>query len=287
MNIGYVVEWKIDGLSVSLKYVNGSLVQAVTRGDHETGDDVTVNCRTIGSIPLVLNECATVEVRGEVYLSKAQFIALNSALVVAGDEPFSSARNAAAGSLKQKSATECASRKLDFFAYRVIEPGPLGLKTQEDALEWLAKVGFKTAHTPKGFSPVVGFDAVWPIVEEMGKVRPTLPFDTDGCVIKVNDLAVQEAIGNKTRAPRWATAFKYPAEKVVTRVLSITCQVGRTGKVTPVAELEPVTVGGVVVRRATLNNQDYIDKLGVDVGSKVEIERAGEVIPRVIRVVNV
>ena len=279
-----IMEPKIDGLALSLQYENGQLKIAVTRGDHEVGDDVTANVRTIRNIPLVINYNKPIEIRGEAYLSKADFEKINT-----DGEEFANARNAAAGSLKQKDPSICAKRNLSFIAYFIVNAQDHGVVSQLEALAFLKKLGL-----PIAFPSMQDFHVIH--LDEKGEAnleghlvmfnsqRKNLPYDTDGCVIKVNSLALQEKLGNKTRVPRWATAFKFPAEKAYTTLLGIDCQVGRTGKVTPVARLKPVLCGGTTNSSATLNNQDYIDKLGVNIGDVVELERGGEVIPKILSV---
>lgn len=277
------LEPKIDGLAVSLWYEDGALVRAVTRGDHEVGDDVTENAKTIKQIPLRINLAGQVEVRGEVYLAKSRFQELNRELEQAEGTVFANARNAAAGSFKLKDSRECAKRGLSFVAYALFggnEP------THSHELVLLRKLGFDAPiNVPVELTDESAITAakLQGLLDIFQRQRAALPYDVDGCVIKVESIAEQRRLGNKTRSPRWAVAYKYEAEKATTRILGITCQVGRTGKITPVAELEPVEVGGATVRRATLNNQDYIDELGIDIGDTVEVERAGEVIPRVVR----
>lgn len=276
----YAVESKVDGLSLSLKYVNGMLVQAVTRGDHETGDDVTANAKTIKDIPLRLPNRLTLEVRGEVYLAKKNFDKLNSKLPEA--EKFANPRNAAAGSLKQKDSKICASRELGFFAYYVVNPAATFCASlQTSLLVELVSLGFKQAYS------------IWAkdhelatVIKNFSALRQSLPYDIDGCVIKVNSLEAQKALGNKTRAPRWAVAYKFEAAAATTTLLGVTCQVGRSGKITPVAELAPVECGGATVSRATLHNQNQIDLLSIGIGDIVEIERRGDVIPAVAKVVQ-
>jgi DNA ligase (NAD+) len=281
-----ILEPKIDGLALSLRYDNGIFVQAVTRGDHEIGDDVTANVRTIGQIPLVIMYDKPLEIRGEAYLSKASFEKINKELEAAGEEIFANARNAAAGTMKQKDSEICAKRGLSFVGYSVVSPRQHGIKTQLGLLEFIKSLGFPIALPVASFhvihldkegesnleSHLIMFDAK----------RKNLPYDTDGCVIKINSLDKQAELGNKTRVPRWATAFKYPAEKATTVLNSVTCQIGRRGTITPVAELKAVEIAGVTVRRASLCNQDEIDRLGINVGDEVTVERAGEVIPKVI-----
>jgi DNA ligase (NAD+) len=280
-----ILEPKIDGLAVSLKYANGNLSIAVTRGDHEVGDDVTANVRTVLGIPLIVDYAKPLEVRGEVYLSKANFLALNARLEKAGEETFSNARNAAAGSLKQKDSTECASRKLAFVSYYIVNAQSHGVKTQLELLAFLKALKFPVAHAKMADYVVIKLESgnqLQPYLTIFDTYRKTLPFETDGCVIKVNSLDLQTKLGNKTRVPRWATAFKYAAENAVTILKGVTCQVGRRGTITPVAELKAVEIAGVTVRRASLCNQNEVDRLGINIGDEVVVERAGEVIPKVI-----
>jgi DNA ligase (NAD+) len=287
-----ILEPKIDGLACSLKYVAGKLTQAVTRGDHEIGDDITTNARTVKNIPLTISYKGNLEVRGEVYIAKTDFVNLNASLDEA--ERFANARNAAAGSLKQKDSSICAKRGLKFIAYHVVGPRQhLQVNTQLELLAVLKAYGFPIAYPDMASFHIIHFNGnagdVANLESHLTTIntrRKGLPYDTDGCVIKVNSLEKQAELGNKTRAPRWAAAFKFEAEKAVTTIENIEWQVGRTGKVTPVAILNPVNCGGVTVQRATLNNPDYIAKLNIDLYSKVEIERGGEVIPTVLRVLE-
>jgi DNA ligase (NAD+) len=273
-----ICEPKIDGLSLNLTYQDSNLVQAVTRGDHEVGDDVTANAKTIHSIPLKINTTGRVDIRGEVYFSKEQFEKINAALP--DEDKFANARNAASGTLKQKNSKEVASRGLSFIAYRIIDDELIHL-SQAEVLGTLDQLGFYTASK---ISKV--FDLTTPALESFlagfCKIRKTLPYETDGVVIKVNSLQMQAQLGDKTRAPRWAAAYKFPQEKVKTTLLGITIQVGRTGRLTPVLELAPVNVMGVTVKRATAHNQNQIDKHGINIGDEIFIERGGEVIPKLL-----
>ncbi|MFV3074235.1 NAD-dependent DNA ligase LigA [Niveispirillum fermenti] len=279
--VRFVAEPKIDGLSLSLRYEKGRLVQAATRGDGAEGEDVTANVRTIRDIPHLLSGEAPdlVEVRGEVYMTRADFLALNQAQADKGDKVFANPRNAAAGSLRQLDSSITAGRPLRFFAYAwgaLSEPlGP----TQWDSRQRLAGFGF-TLSSPSRCC--TGAAELLDYYREIGRTRPELPFDIDGVVYKVDSLALQERLGFISRSPRWATAHKYPAEQATTRLNNITIQVGRTGALTPVAELEPVNVGGVVVSRATLHNKDEIERKDVRVGDLVIVQRAGDVIPQIV-----
>ena len=288
--LSYTAEPKIDGLSLSLRYEGGVLAQAATRGDGEVGENVTDNARTISDIPQRLTNAPEVlEVRGEVYMSHADFAALNARATAAGEKTFANPRNAAAGSLRQLDATVTASRPLRFFAYAWGDlSAPLAL-TQFDAIQRLKSLGFQT-------NPLTvlcdGPEAMLDHYRLIEAQRATLGYDIDGVVYKVNDLALQARLGFRSATPRWAIAHKFPAELAWTRLLGIDIQVGRTGALSPVARLQPVTVGGVVVSNATLHNEDYIagrDSRGevirggkdIRVGDWVQVYRAGDVIPKV------
>ena len=286
--IEYVAEPKFDGLAMSLRYENGRLVQAATRGDGEVGEDVTHNVRTIRQIPLTLPEGVPplLEVRGEVYMRRADFDALNERQREQGGKTFVNPRNAAAGAVRQLDSGITAQRPLSFFAYGLgaitppAEGGPV-FRTHYEMLQTLKSWGFPVAAQVQiavGASELVAFH------QQVGASRDALPYDIDGVVYKVNSLQLQRDLGFKTREPRWAVAHKYPAQEMATRIEGIDVQVGRTGKLTPVARLAPVFVGGVTVTNATLHNLFEIRKKGVRVGDQVIVRRAGDVIPEVVGV---
>ena len=290
--VEYVTELKFDGLAMSLRYEEGILVQAATRGDGEFGEDVTQNIRTVGQIPLrIHNAPAVLEVRGEVYMRRDDFEALNErqrsriAQGEKGEKTFVNPRNAAAGAVRQLDPAIAAQRPLSFFAYGVGEvQGPFNVRTHFELLEALRAWGFPVASqtaTAQGAAGLIDFH------QRMGAQRDQLPFDIDGVVYKVNSLALQQRLGFVSREPRWAVAHKYPAQEQVTQVLAIDVQVGRTGKLTPVAKLAPVFVGGVTVTNATLHNEDEAKRKDVRVGDTVIVRRAGDVIPEVVGVVPV
>jgi DNA ligase (NAD+) len=283
--VGYVAEPKIDGLSLSIRYERGKLARAATRGDGQVGEDVTANVRTISDVP---GELAAppfpdvLEVRGEAYMSKADFLALNERQAAAGAKPFANPRNAAAGSLRQIDPSVTAERPLRFYAYSLGEASEEVADTQQDLLGYLRLKGFQTSGEAR---LCIGTDELLKFHEGLGARRSGLPFDIDGAVYKVNSFEQQRRLGFLSRAPRWAVAHKFPAERAATVVRDIVVQVGRSGTLTPVAELEPVGVGGVIVARATLHNEDHIRALDVRVGDRVLVERAGDVIPRIAAVV--
>lgn len=277
-----LAEPKIDGLSCSLRYENKKLTQAATRGDGEEGEDVTANILTIASIPKTLPETApdVLEVRGEVYMTRDDFMALNKQQEEAGDKIFANPRNAAAGSLRQLDPQITKKRPLRFFGYALGEHEEGFAATQSDIRDKLASFGFDVP------SPVAMTKTAQELIDFHARVyaeRPDIPYDLDGIVYKVNDLGFQKRLGFVSRAPRWATAHKFPAEQAETVINSITIQVGRTGTLTPVAELEPVNVGGVIVSRATLHNKDELARKDIRAGDHVIIQRAGDVIPQVVR----
>src|SRR5579862_4733159 len=284
--IAFNAEPKIDGLSMSLRYENSELVTGATRGDGEVGEDVTANVRTIGDIPQRLKGRgvpAICEVRGEVYMTKAAFLELNRRQAEAGKELYVNPRNTAAGSLRQKDASITASRPLHFFAYAWGEMSAMPAKTQSGMLDWLAGAGFKTNPLTTICESVDELVAFHRGIEQK---RATLDYDIDGVVYKVDRLDWQDRLGFVARDPRWAIAHKFAAVKATTIVRDIEIQVGRTGALTSVAKLAPVTVGGVVVQNATLHNEEEIKRLDVRIGDTVTIQRAGDVIPQVLGVVE-
>jgi DNA ligase (NAD+) len=285
-NLTFVAEPKIDGLSCSLRYEDGKLVVAATRGDGATGEDITQNVRTIETVPQHIDaaDCpAVLEVRGEIYMDRSEFAALNKRQEENGDKVFANPRNAAAGSVRQLDTRITARRPLKFFGYDLGEVSEPFARTQQDIRAKLKGWGFKT---PEPFTSFETAAQVMRFYHQISNDRADMAYDIDGIVYKVDDLALQDRLGKVSRAPRWATAHKFPAEKAITVINGIDVQVGRTGALTPVARLEPITVGGVVVSNATLHNQDEIDRKDIRIGDHVEIQRAGDVIPQVVRVMN-
>ena len=280
--VAYAAELKFDGLAISLRYEDGVLVQAATRGDGETGEDVTANVRTVKAIPLRLRGEAppVLEVRGEIYLRRDDFERLNARQAEAGEKIFVNPRNAAAGSIRQLDPAIAARRPLSFFAYGLGDVAGWALpETHTEVLDALAAFGLPVCEHR---AQVCGAPGLAAFHERVGALRDTLPFDIDGVVYKVDALALQQRLGFVTREPRWAVAHKYPAQEAVTLLRGIEVQVGRTGALTPVARLEPVFVGGVTVTNATLHNQDEIDRKDVRIGDWVIVRRAGDVIPEVV-----
>ncbi|MEG9326378.1 NAD-dependent DNA ligase LigA [Salinimicrobium catena] len=280
--VNYTCELKYDGASISLTYENGKFKQAVTRGDGIQGDDVTNNVRTIRSVPLQLqgDYPEKFEIGGEIVLPYEGFAHLNAARVEAGEEPYANPRNTASGSLKLQDSAEVAKRPLDCLLYG-LKGNKLGIKTQFESLEKARKWGFKVpdeAILAKDLDEVLKYINYWDVH------RHDLPYETDGVVVKVNDLHQQEELGHTSKSPRWAMAYKFQAEQVATRLNKISYQVGRTGAITPVANLEPVQLGGTVVKRASLHNADQIEKLDIREGDEVYVEKGGEIIPKIVGV---
>ena len=280
--IEYVCELKIDGLSIALTYQNGQFVLGATRGDGTTGEDVTGNVRTIKSVPLSLKEPWNIEVRGECYMPKKAFVALNQSREEEGLEVFANPRNAAAGSLRQLDSKIAAKRNLSVFLYSSPSVEELNVSTQEELLEKMAEIGFVT--NPERLKCQT-IDEVWNYIETIASKRPDLPYEIDGMVIKVNDFATQEEIGFTVKAPRWAIAYKFPAEEAQTVVRDIEWTVGRTGVVTPTAVMDPVQLAGTTVRRASLHNIDLIKERDIRLEDTVVIHKAGDIIPEVTRVI--
>jgi len=277
---GYVAELKIDGLSVSLRYEGGVLVRGATRGDGARGEDVTANVRTIRSIPLRVSELRPLEVRGEVYYSKESFQRLNAERELAGEPLFANPRNAAAGTLRLLDSKVTAQRRLLAWIYAIVE-APDAPPTQSESLERLRAWGFPV--NPH-WRRCASFGEVGAFLEEWAEKRHQLNFETDGVVVKVDERSLQERLGATAKSPRWALAYKYPAEEATTVVRSITANVGRTGAVTPVAHFDPVALGGTTVKRATLHNYEDLARKDVRVGDTIVVEKGGDVIPRVVRV---
>lgn len=278
-NLEFVVECKYDGLAMALLYENGRFVRAVTRGDGFVGEDVSNNIRTIGSIPMYIDQLDPVEVRGEVYMPKKSFEELNQKQAEQGKPLFANPRNAAAGSIRQLDSSICAQRKLDAYWYYFQNASDFGIQTQEEALEAMEKLHFRVNPMRKVCRTT---EQIWDFIQEIQKIRNTLPYEIDGMVIKLNSLADQQVLGSTAKAPRYATAYKFPAEEVQTRLKDITITVGRTGKITPNAVLEPVRVAGTTVSAASLHNEDMIAVKDLRIGDIVIVRKAGEIIPEVV-----
>ncbi|MFP9129697.1 NAD-dependent DNA ligase LigA [Niallia sp. BSM11] len=280
-NFSYVCELKIDGLAVSLRYVDGLFELGATRGDGTTGEDITANLKTIRSIPLRLNQPVSIEVRGEAFMPKKSFEALNKAKDENGEEPFANPRNAAAGSLRQLDPRIAASRNLDIFLYAIGDPGETGVRSHSQGLDLLDELGFKTNKERQRCATI---EDVLQYVEGWQDKRPHLPYEIDGIVIKVDSLEQQDELGTTAKSPRWAIAYKFPAEEVVTKLLDIELSIGRTGVLTPTALLAPVKVAGTTVKRASLHNEDLIREKDIKIGDSVVVKKAGDIIPEVVNV---
>jgi len=281
INPQYMCELKIDGLSVSILYEKGQLVRAATRGDGITGEDITHNVKTIKVIPLKLNEEVDIEVRGEIFMNKKTLEELNKKRKEKNEPLLQNCRNAAAGSIRQLDSKVAAERKLDNFIYHLPNPLDYGLKTHAEAMEYMKKLGFKINPNNR---LVNNIQEVIEYIEEKGKERKSLPYDIDGIVIKVNSIEQQQSLGNTAKYPKWATAYKFPAEEVLTKLQDIIFTVGRTGVITPNAVLDPVIVAGSTISRATLHNEDYVKNKDLKIGDIVSIRKAGDVIPEVVEV---
>ena len=279
INPEYMCELKIDGLSVSLLYEKGRLVRAATRGDGTTGEDITHNVKTIKVIPLKLKKEVDIEVRGEIFMNKKTLEELNEKRKAKGEPLLQNCRNAAAGSIRQLDSKIAAQRKLDNFIYHLPDPEDYGLTTHSEAIEFMRSLGFKinpNNRLVKNINEVIEF------INEKGELRPSLPYDIDGVVVKVNDLRQQQKLGYTAKYPKWATAYKFPAEEVLTKLNDIIFTVGRTGQITPNAVLDPVIVAGSTISRATLHNEDYVLEKDLKIGDIVSIRKAGDVIPEVV-----
>lgn len=278
----YIVEHKIDGLSVSLEYIDGKFVRGSTRGDGIVGEDVTQNIKTINSVPLVLKEAIPfLEVRGEVFISKEQFLKINAMRENAEELLFANPRNAAAGSLRQLDSKITASRGLDIFIFNIQRIEGKTINTHSEGLEYLRSLGFKVIQNSITYNSI---DDAYNRVLQIGEERGSLYFDIDGAVIKVNEFDKRKLLGATSKFPKWAIAYKFPAEKQKTKVLDIAVQVGRTGVITPLAHLTPVKIAGSTVSRATLHNMDYIVEKDIRIGDTVVIQKAGDIIPEVVEV---
>lgn len=275
----YMCELKIDGLSVSLLYEKGKLVRAATRGDGTIGEDITHNAKTIKSIPLKLKEEVDIEVRGEIFMNKKTLEEINIERAENKQPLLQNCRNAAAGSIRQLDSSIAAKRKLDTFIYHLPNPEDFGINSHSDAIEYMKHLGFKTNPNNR---LVNNIEEVLTFINDKGSIRDNLPYDIDGVVIKVNDIYSQKKLGFTARYPKWATAYKFPAKEVLTKLIDIIFTVGRTGQITPNAVLEPVIVAGSTVSRATLHNEDYVISKDLKIGDVVSIRKAGDVIPEVV-----
>ncbi len=280
----YVVEPKIDGLSVSLEYTNGVFTRGSTRGDGVQGEDITANLRTVKTIPLRLKkDIPFIEVRGEVYMPRDVFLKIVEKQELNGEKPFKNPRNAAAGSIRQKNPKITAERNLDIYVFNIQQVEGASIKGHYESLEFLKELGFKTVPFYNKFNNI---NDTLKEIERIGDIRYTLPFDIDGAVIKTDDFSMRETIGSTAKFPKWALAYKYPPEEKQTKLIDIEINVGRTGVLTPTAVFEPVLVAGSTVSRATLHNQDFITEKGIRIGDTVIIRKAGDIIPEVLSVVK-
>ena len=278
----YILELKLDGLSISLIYENGELVQAVTRGDGQVGEDVTENIKEISTVPKKLKENVSLEVRGEIILPISSFNRINQERQDEGEDVFANPRNAASGTIRQLDKTIVAERGLDCYLYYLVNAENYGIKTHLESIEYIEKLGFKTT---KIFEKYTDFKKLEEAIDKWHDDRKKLDYETDGLVIKVNNFSLYEILGYTTKSPRWAIAYKFPAEQVKTKLMDVTFQVGRTGVITPVAELEAVNLSGSVVKRASLHNFDEIRRKDIKIGDNVIVEKAAEIIPQVVNVV--
>lgn len=283
-NVTYVVEPKIDGLSVSLEYVNGVFTRGSTRGDGNVGEDITANLRTVKSIPLRLKtDLPFIEVRGEVYMPRDVFCKIAEEQEISGEKVFKNPRNAAAGSLRQKDPKVTAKRNLDIFVFNIQQIEGKELNSHYESLQYIKELGFKTVPFFNRFDSI---EDVFEEIDRIGSIRYTLPFDIDGAVIKVDDFSQREVLGSTAKVPRWALAWKYPPEEKETTLLDVEINVGRTGVLTPTGIFSPVILAGTTVSRATLNNEDFIKEKDIRVGDTVKLRKAGDIIPEVVSVVS-
>lgn len=283
-NVTYVVEPKIDGLSVSLEYVNGVFTRGSTRGDGNVGEDITANLRTVKSIPLRLKtDLPFIEVRGEVYMPRDVFYKIAEEQEINGEKIFKNPRNAAAGSLRQKDPKITAKRNLDIFVFNIQQIEGKELNSHYDSLMFIKELGFKTVPFFNRFDSIEG---VFGEIDRIGSIRYTLPFDIDGAVIKVDNFSQREALGSTAKVPRWALAWKYPPEEKETTLLDVEINVGRTGVLTPTGIFSPIILAGTTVSRATLNNEDFIKEKDIRIGDTVKLRKAGDIIPEVVSVVS-
>lgn len=281
----YACELKFDGASIRLRYENGDLVLGATRGDGERGDDITQNIRTIRDIPLSVNDGSpdVLEIRGEAYMEKEAFVRMNENREEQGLQPFANPRNSTAGSLKMQDSREVARRPIKFFAFDLLMENADAERTHQKKMKLLKQFGFEVC---EHFEIYDSIDNVFELIDRWGELRHELPYETDGVVIKVNEERYYEELGTTSKFPRWAIAYKFEAEQATTKLNSITLQVGRLGKITPVAELDPVLLAGTTVKRASLHNEDEIQRKDIRPGDMVIVEKAGEIIPQVVSVVN-